>query len=212
MRKLQIYPVESEKFRRYGKVVKGFDCAELFERLKETPLPKAGTVYEPSAAGLEETEVCGQLRKRAFGGMPMQIGYCNGNNVRLNALEYHRSSEFNAAGTDLILLLGALQDVDPVSHSYDTSRVEAFSVPAGTLVEMYATTLHYAPCNASAGGFRDAIILPKGTNLPLEAKPGTDGEDRLLFARNKWLIAHPEAGLRGEGAFEGLTGENLSVE
>lgn len=212
MGKLKIYPVESERFRRYGRVVAGFDCSGLLERLNGTPLPKDGTVYEPSAAELEQTEAFAQLRDRAYGGLPIQIGYCNGNNAKLNALEYHRSSEFNAAGTDLILLLGALQDVDPVSYSYDTSLVEAFLVPAGTLVELYATTLHYAPCNAARGGFRDAIVLPKGTNLPLEAKPGKDGEDRLLFARNKWLIAHPEAGLRGEGAFEGLTGENLSVE
>lgn len=212
MGKLKIIPAKSERFRRYGRIVEGFDCAELFAGLKETPLPSDTTVYEPSDAKLEKTPAFAQLRDRAFGGLPIQVGYCNGSNVLLNALEYHRSSEYNAAGTDLILLLGALQDVDPVSHTYDTSLVEAFLVPAGTLVEMYATTLHYAPCNAAPGGFRDAIILPKDTNLPLEGKSGTQGEDRLLFARNKWLIAHPEAGLGNEGAFEGLKGTNLSVE
>ena len=35
-------------------------------------------------------------------------------------------------------------------------------------------------------------------------------EDQLLFARNKWLIAHEDAKI--EGAFVGLKGENLSVE
>lgn len=212
MGKLMIHPAKSEKFRKYGRVVEGFDCDELFGKLKETPLPSDTTVYEPSDANLERTAAFAQLRDRAFGGLPIQIGYCNGSNVLLNALEYHRSSEYNAAGTDLILLLGSLQDVDPVSHTYDTSLAEAFFVPAGTLVELYATTLHYAPCNASREGFRDAIVLPKDTNLPLREKPGTQGEDRLLFARNKWLIAHPEAGLGREGAFEGLKGVNLSVE
>lgn len=211
MEKRKINPVESEAFRRYGRVVKGFDCAELFAALERTPLPADGTVYEPSDADLEKTDAFAQLESRAFGGLPIQLGYCNGNNFLLNALEYHRCSELNAAGTDLILLVGALQDVDPVSHTYDTSRVEAFFVPAGTLVELYATTLHYAPCNAAPGGFRDAVVLPKGTNLPLAVKPGTEGEDRLLFARNKWLIVHPESGLQADGAFLGLKGRNITL-
>ena len=74
-----------------------------------------------------------------------KIGYCNGDNHKLNALEYHRSSELDIAQTDLILLLGMQQDIEN-GDIYDTSKVEAFLVPAGTGVELYATTLRYAPC------------------------------------------------------------------
>ena len=35
-------------------------------------------------------------------------------------------------------------------------------------------------------------------------------EEKLLFAKNKWLIAHEESG--EEGAFIGLTGKNISVD
>lgn len=63
----------------------------------------------------------------------------------MNALEYHRSSELDIAQTDLILLLGMQQDIEN-GDIYDTSKVEAFLVPAGTGVELYATTLRYAPC------------------------------------------------------------------
>jgi hypothetical protein len=40
----------------------------------------------------------------------------------------------------------------------------------------------------------------------------TDGEDRLLFAVNKWLIAHKESGLEADGAWIGLRGKNLSLK
>ena len=72
-----------------------------------------------------------------------------------------------------------------------------------------ATTLHYAPCTAQGNGFRCVIVLPKDTNTDLGFKPGKDGEDRLLAARNKWLIAHKEAAI--EGAFCGLKGENITL-
>ena len=57
--------------------------------------------------------------------------------------------------------------------------------------------------------FRCAIILPKGTNDELSFETSKEGENRLLAAVNKWLIAHEEAGI--EGAFCGLQGENPHV-
>ena len=66
----------------------------------------------------------GSQRKRIWRAA-IQIGYCNGSNVKLNALEYHRSSEIDIAVTDLILLLGCQQDIK--EDTYDTALVEAFS-------------------------------------------------------------------------------------
>ena len=112
------------------------------------------------------------------------------------------------AVNDLILLLGQQQDIE-ADHTYDTSRIEAFLVPAGTAIEVYATTLHYAPCNGEDGGFRCVVVLPKGTNTDLDFEADSQGEDRLITAKNKWLIAHPEAKI--EGAFAGLKGENITI-
>ncbi|MDY4417498.1 DUF4867 family protein [Selenomonas sp.] len=53
-------------------------------------------------------------------------------------------------------------------------------------------------------------MLPSGTNVPLVNLTRGAGEDRLLFANNKWLIAHAESGLEKDGAFVGLVGENLT--
>ena len=51
------------------------------------------------------------------------------------------------AASDLILLLGWQADVEE-DYTYDTSKVEAFLLPKGVAVELYATTLHYAPATA----------------------------------------------------------------
>ena len=107
------------------------------EAIKKTPVPE-GVVYEPSVKELEELDAFEKLSTVVYGGMPIQIGYCNGHNTKLNALEYHRDSEINVAATDAVLMLGSLQDVKE-DHTYDTSLVEAFSVPAGTAVEVFAT-------------------------------------------------------------------------
>ena len=82
-------------------------------------------------------------------------------------------------------------------------------LPAGIAVECYATTLHYAPCNADGKKFKVAVVLPKGTNTDIDFSKTQNPEDKLLFARNKWLIGHSDAKI--EGAFNGLVGENLSV-
>lgn len=211
---MQIYEVTDAKFRKYGRVLNGASLtkevlAELVEKMEETPLP-ADVVYEPSENALEQTAAAEILKREVFGELPVQLGYCNGNNYLLNALEYHRSSEVNIAATDMILLLGSEQDVE-TDFSYDTNKVEAFLVKRGTAVELYATTLHYAPCNADTNGFKDVIVLPKGTNYPLEAAHNTEGEDKLLAAKNKWLIGHAEGGLP-EGSFLGLKGKNISVK
>lgn len=109
----------------------------------------------------------------------------------------------------MILLIGSEQDIED-DYTYDTSKIEAFLLPKGTVAEVYATTLHYAPCSVDGNNFRCVVVLPKDTNLDLEVKPEGAKEDPLLVARNKWLIAHEDAKI--EGAFNGLKGENISVE
>ena len=165
-------------------------------------------IYVPSMEELEVLPEAGEFARRIYGGLPIQIGYCNGSNHRLNALEYHRNSEINIAVTNMVLLLGWLPDVTD-AFTYDTSRVEAFFVPAGTVVEMYGTTLHYAPCNDGEEGFKCIVILPKGTNTEIDFALPKSGEDALMTAKNKWLIAHEEAGIRG--VFNGLLGVNIEV-
>lgn len=204
---MKIYDVTDERFHKYGKVVKNIDFSTLVEAMKTTPVPE-DVVYEPRIEEFMKLPVAEEIRRVFYGELPIQIGYCNGHNTKLNAVEYHRSSEINVAVTDVVLLLGLESDVE-ADFTYDTAKMEAFFVPAGTAVELYATTLHYAPCHANESGFRVSVILPEGTNYPLDTKH-EGGEDALITAKNKWLIGHAEGGLP-EGSFLGLKGKNLDI-
>lgn len=203
-----INKVTDLSFKKYGRVLESIDCKELIKAMDETPLPE-DVIYVPSDEKLESLSVYHDFQDVVFGELPVQIGYCNGNNTKLNAVEYHRSSEVNVAATDMILLLGMQQDINE-DFTYETAKIEAFYVPKGTAVELYATTLHYAPCNAADTGFKAVVVLPKDTNLPL-AKEHKEGEDKLLAAKNKWLVGHKEGGCP-EGSFLGLIGENINLK
>lgn len=205
---MEIRKVTDPEFKVYGKIVTGYDCGELLKAMGQTPVPE-DVVYVASDRELEGLEVSRRIQKNLYGQLPIQVGYCNGHNRKMNAMEYHRTSEINVAATDLVLMLGRQQDVGE-DGTYDTSLAEAFLVPAGTVIEVYATTLHYAPCHVEKDGFRCVVILPKGTNTDMEPVEELFFEDKLLFAKNKWLIGHREGGLP-KNAYLGLRGSNLEL-
>ena len=205
---MKIQKVTDSAFRKYGQVLEGYDFTGLIKEMKHTPVPE-DVIYVPSVEELEALDIMIDLQNKGYGGLPVQIGYCNGHNKKLNAVEYHRNSEINVAVTDLVLLIGHQQDIEP-DHTYDTSKIEAFLVPAGTGIEVYATTLHYAPCHVNEGGFQCVVVLPKGTNTDLTFQTEKTGEDSLMTAKNKWLIAHEDAKIAG--AFNGLKGENITID
>lgn len=205
---MEIKNITEENFRKYGKILKGYDFEELLTTMEKMPMPTDDVVYVPSVEELEKCDVKKELENQMYGGLPIQIGYCNGSNNKLNAVEYHRSSEVDISVNGLILLLGKQEDIKD-DYTYDTANIEAFYVPAKMAVELYATTLHYAPCTYNQeAGFRCVVVLPKDTNTELTFEL-SDGESRLMTAKNKWLIAHEDAKI--EGAFCGLTGENIEL-
>lgn len=207
---MDIESVFGDGFRIYGQILKGFDFKDLVEAMAQTPCPGEGFVYKPSEPMLEKLSIFREIQNRIYGGMPIQMGYCNGNNRKLNCLEYHRGSEISIAVDDIIVLVGLQTELE--NYSYCTEKVKAFRVPAGTGIELYATTLHYAPCGAtSASGFRVVNVLPKGTNEDIPDGLTDQGEDRMCMGRNKWLIAHQTAPEAQNGAFIGLIGENIEL-
>ena len=208
---MEIKSVFDAEFSPYGQVHKGYKLDGLLAAMKAIPLPESGTTYQPAIPELEALPIFELFGANAYGGMPVQLGMCWGRNTKLNCLEYHRDSEINIGTVDFILLLAKQDEI--VDGMLDTAKVRAFRVPAGVLVEVYATTLHYAPCHTDeAEGFRVAVALPRGTN---EAKPAIKvitEEDQLLWARNKWLLAHPESDEAKQGAYVGLNGENIDIK
>jgi hypothetical protein len=209
---MKIYSVTDPEFTNYGRVIEGYEeeIKSIIETLKDkTPVPE-GTEYVAEEKALQELPASKAIANSLFGGSDMQFGWCNGHNTKLNCLEYHRSSEINAGPTDFILLLAKREEI--VDYKLDSSVVKAFLVPAGTMVEVYATALHYAPCQAHKdSGFQVLVGLPKGTNVGKPEFEARNQEDRMLTATNKWLLAHAEANEAKDGAWVGITGENIDI-
>ena len=207
---MKILPVTDPSFKPYGRIVEGYDVEGMLAALRTTPIPE-NVGYVAKVDCLQNAAGAQELGEALYGGMPFEFGYCNGHNTKLNCLEYHRDSEFNLGTTDFILLIAKLDEVDE-NGQLETSKVKAFRVPAGVLVECYATTLHYAPCHADpAKGFQVMIGLPDKTNTDYRPGGGVNVKDKQLWARNKWLIAHPDTSEAAEGAFVGLIGENIDI-
>lgn len=211
---LTIQTIDDPEFRAYGKVLEGYDTKELLEAMMAIPLPEGGGVaYEAAIPSLEACAVMQPLETHAYAGQPIEIGMCWGKNTHLNCLEYHRDSELNIGTHDYILLVAKMEEI--VDGVLDTSKVKAFRVPAGVVLEVYETTLHYAPCHVDPEtGFRVAIVLPRGTNVGGTGKPAFEplnDEDRRLWGRNKWILAHPDTNEAAQGAYVGLKGENVDI-
>lgn len=208
--KMKIELVTDESFAPYGKIITGYDVSPLVNALEnETPLT-GGVEYVPSEPALEKLSIAAEIQDNIYGGMPVQLGWCNGHNTKLNCLEYHRDSEINLGTSDFILLLAKQHEI--IDGVLDTSKVRAFLCPKNTLLEVYATTIHYAPCSAKNGaGFKVMVVLPKGTNTDKPAITIKNAEDKTLWARNKWLLAHKDANEAKQGAYVGLVGENIDV-
>ena len=208
---MKIYSVYDPEFKPYGQIIDGMDdvCAEIINVLKDAPCP-AGVDYVPEYAPMQALPAAQIVSDNLYGGMPVQLGWCNGHNTKLNCLEYHKDSEYNLGVSDFILLVAKQDEIE--DGVLDTAKVKAFWVPAGVMIEVFATTLHYAPCHADPEkGFCVLVALPLGTNTDKPEIKAKSWEDRLLWARNKWLLAHPDSSEAADGAYVGLVGENIDI-
>lgn len=207
---LAIEHMESPAFEAYGRILTGYDWSDMMSRLQTTPMPEEGNCYVANDTALRSLAVVEDLKLHCFGGQEVQAGYCNGHSVKLNALEYHKSAEVLFTIDDIVLLLASAKEIR--GNTLPSSLVTAFFLPRGTAVELFPLTLHFAPCQVSDAGFRCLIVLPIGTNTPLETPTSIiNEEDALLYMRNKWLIAHPESIPASRGAWAGITGSNITL-
>lgn len=208
-----IYRLDDQRFGMYGRVFKNLCAEPVMSYLKENAVAKEKQVYyDPSIGEMEvESRFKDYVKNNVFGGLDIEIGWCYGWCNRMNGLEYHMGSEVIVAATELVLLLGRAEDIDFTDGKavYDSSKVEAFYVEGGTVLELYTKTLHFAPIQVrNDRQFTAGIILPKDTNLPLDYTPEQDGEGILLANINKWLITHPEMG----SGYMGIVGDNIEIK
>ncbi|MBR5155980.1 MAG: DUF4867 family protein [Clostridia bacterium] len=203
---IEIFSIKDDEFKKYGNVL-DIDTEEIVEACLKLTLPESGSGYEASVESLENLNISETLREKMFGGCEAQIGITHGHNTHMNGMEFHRSSEINVAATPLVLILGLQYEMD--GTEYDSSRAKAFYLERGDAVEVYATSLHFCPCQLSDDGFSCVVVLPKDTNTLLE-KPS---DDKLLFKKNKWIICHDEnESLIGRGVYPGMHGKNYEIK
>lgn len=213
LRKLQqanphnrIRSVSEPVFRRYGRVIRE-DTAALCAAAETLPFPAEGSRYVASTPELDEHPDAARLRQTHCGGLDEQLGLCWGHSHRLNALEWHTCNEFNIAVRELVLLLAKREDLDEDGR-LNAQKVAAFYLAPGEMIEVYADTLHFCPCEVTENGFSCIVGLQRGTNLPIAPEQKKD----KLWAANKWLLSHEEnEDLITRGAFPGIYGENWTI-
>jgi hypothetical protein len=204
---IEMYSVESKEFAPYGRVINGLDITEIMNVAETIEMPENGSVYMPYLVAFETLPIAAEIRDMLYGEMDTQVGYCYGHSNFLNGLEWHSSNEINIATTPMVLILGLVTELK--DGKIDSSKLKAFYVPKGCVIEVYSTTLHFCPCEVEETGFGCVVALPTGTNIPLER----ESKDKLLFRKNKWLIAHNEnEALISKGVASGISGENIKIK
>lgn len=200
-----ILPADSPAMRRYGQIIEGIDCREMFDDALKAA-QRDDVTYILDIEALHRHKSLEEIRLAVYGDRPLQAGICFGRNDRMNGMEYHEGSEVIVSVTDSVLILGRAEDIS--GNCWDSSLAECFYLPPGTVLELFSNTLHLAPCRVDGNPFCTIIILPLGTNRPLDKEKLTGP---LHFMENKWLICHSESPAAARGAHVGITGENIRI-
>lgn len=204
---MKIYRVTDKEFASFGKVL-DIDTKEIIEVANGIMMPESGSIYKASVEEFENLEIMQTIKNESFGGLSTQLGYCYGHSNMLNAMEWHKCSEINIAVTDMILLLGNIWDIEE-GNLYNSEKVMAFKVLKGEAIEVYATTMHFCPIETAKTGFGCVVGLLKDTNTDLDFEPS----DKLLFRKNKWIIAHKDnKALIDRGVVGGIYGVNHKID
>lgn len=211
---MHIYSVNDPEFKSYGNVwdnVPSELTSPVLEALASTPIPE-GSKYVASAPELEGVKVPTSLASSCLAAVPSSSAGATATTRASTAW----STTARASSTWVLAILSLL-----VAHRWeiedgklDTACVKAFRVPAGTLVEVFNTTLHYTPCMVDDGGFQVMVALPAGTNGPrpeAAADMPAAGDSYCYWKADKWVLCHADSPKAAEGGYVGLIGKNLDI-
>jgi hypothetical protein len=203
---MKIQSVTDQDFADYGYIL-NVDTTEIVTYLKEkAKMPDENNIYVRNDEEMFSLEGVKEIHEKVYGMNDIEVGYCNGYNSLLNCMEYHNCPEVDVAADDLILLLATQKDIH--DGILDSGDVKAFLLKKGQAVVLFPYTLHFSPCKLSEDGFRCAIILTDKTNMDLPCKVN----DKALWKVNKWLLAHKDTIQAKNGAYIGISGENIKVD
>ena len=202
---MKIINATDPSFAPYGKIL-DIDTSEIVDYLENrSKMPLEGNIYLRDDSSMHSLKGITEIKERVYGLSEIEVGYCNGFNSSLNALEYHVCPEVDIAADEQILLLALQEDIE--NGVIDSRKVKAFRLQKEQAVILYPYVFHFSPCKLSPSGFHTAIILTDGTNMEL-----IESERKgALWMRNKWLFAHKDSPQASKGAYIGISGENLLV-
>lgn len=211
MKNIELISAYDNEFKRYGRIVEGFETDSVLNWLRENVTIPSGLVYVPREEAFMKMQIAQDIENRFFGGMSSNLGYVAGHGNTLNALEFHKCSEINLGLHDFILFLALRSEIGE-DGILDTKYVKAFHIPKGVMIEMFAGTMHYAPCSFDKEtGYCVFAACLEGTNSDCPRISPVSIEDKHLAGKNKWLYAHPDSNeVKVDGAPVGLRGENLT--
>lgn len=194
----QIHELD-DSFKEYGRIIK----QDMQEAIDYATTYQNTNAYDTSVQVLEEMPCMQDLINDIYGYLDVMAGVVTGKNEVLNGLEYHQCSETIIAVTDYILALGKRQDME--ENDYDIEKCELFYVPKGTVVELYATTLHYTPITVK-DSFKTICLLLRGTGDSCQRRG-------ILKKQNKWFIAHKDNVEKVQaGDYPGLKGKMIRIK
>ena len=203
---MKIQSVTDQDFADYGYIL-NVDTTEIVTYLKEkAKMPDENNIYVRNDEEMFSLEGVKEIHEKVYGMNDIEVGYCNGYNSLLNCMEYHNCPEVDVAADNLILLLATQKDIH--DGILDSGDVKAFLLKKGQAAVLAPYTLHFSPCKLSEDGFRCAIILTDKTNMDLPCKVN----DKALWKVNKWLLAHKDTIQAKNGAYIGISGENIKVD
>lgn len=207
----EIFSIYDNAFVDYGRTLESEPFSELCDLLEKNTVITENNVYIANEKELFSKRAY-EFALNIFGGIEIQIGYCNGMNQTLNGMEYHKSPEIIVAATDILLFLAKPCNLIDFT-SLDSKAAKVFFAPKGSVISLNPSILHLSPSCVHQSGFKSAIILPKGTNLDLKENfECEDKESQILFKTNKWIITHKDRKpLVNQGVKIGITGVNTRL-
>ncbi len=211
---INIISVFDKTFSSFGQILNLNCTSKLLSKLENnTEIPNSGNIYKPFVRDWEDEEIVKELSP--FYDKKIEIGYCNGQNTKLNALEWHNCDEINIYSRDVVLFLSTLDDLDN-SFSLNSKNVKTFFIPKNTAILLYKTTLHFSPCKVNKDGFKAIIILEDQTNTEIDNSSTSIEDDNpfnsLIFKKNKYIICHKDAtNLINQNVQANIKGVNLTL-
>lgn len=173
------------------------------------------------------------FEKYYYGKLKIQTGLCYGYNKYLNSLEFHKTNEILITLSPQILILADIRDIKFLNNNhknkknnnnkynslennfrniyknyfnFDIKNLVSFYIPENSIIEIFSTTLHFAPISLNNNPFFSIIILPDETNTSLNEdlikireelnftyKNSPNDLKYLLFSKNKWLFTHKDS-------------------